>query len=107
MYIGYPIFVKQIKNYVQIKTGSSQWDPHCFFLEYYCGRWLFKTVNDEYSNLVPHAFKPSVHCQECINVISKAKLTRPQIENCKYREIYEIKYEQILIPNIAVNLNQT
>ena len=64
------LFVKQIKNYVQIKIGSSQWDVHCFFLEIYCTRWVFKTVNVDYSNLVPHAFKPSVHCQECINVIS-------------------------------------
>ena len=88
--------------------------------------WLSKTVGVNYSNLVPHVFKPSVHYQEFIIPVRQTKLTSLQIENlnnwfvvqnfsiancnienCNYREMHEIvisqKYGQILIPNITVN----
>ena len=51
-------FDKQIKQYITVQTEGGSWPLHLYFMEYYCGSWLSKTVNIPSSNLVPHAFKP-------------------------------------------------
>ena len=105
------IFVKQIKQYIKAKTEDGSWPLHLFFMEYYCGSWLSKTVNIPLSNLVPHAFKPCMYYQQCIDAFFSFNLTWSSIEDYDYRDIYELiigqRNRQILIPNAHLSSNQT
>ena len=83
-------FVKHIKQYIEVKTESGSWPLHLFFMEYYCGSWLFKTVNIPLSNLVPHAFKPYMYYQQYIDAFSRFNQTWSSIDDYDCRDIYEL-----------------
>ena len=104
-------FVKQIKQHIKAKTEDDSWPSCIFFMEYYCGNRLSKTVNILLSNLVPHAFKPCMYYQQYIDAFSRFKLTWFSVEGYDYRDIYELiigqRSRQILISNVHLSLNQT
>ena len=104
-------FIQQIKQYIKAKTEGGSWPLHLFFMEYYCGNWLSKTVNIPLSNLVRHAFKSCIYYQQYIDTFSRFNLTWSSIEDYDYRDIYKLiigqRSRQILIPNVHLSWNQT